>query len=72
MENCYFITKNGGKVDLQRVATTLLNTLKISTIGIIGKAHISQNYAFAGPNTSFFYESEERPGRLNDDFTPKV
>ena len=29
------------------------------------------SFNFAGPNSSMFYESEERPGRLNDDFTFK-
>ena len=67
----YVIVNNGGRFDLQRVANTLLNKLKLSTTGIVGEAHLYPNYAFAGPNTSLFYESEERPGRLNDDFTPK-
>ena len=66
----YIIVNNGGRFDLQRVATTLLNKLKLSTTGIVGEAHIP-SYNFAGPNSSMFYESEERPCRLNDDFTPK-
>ena len=66
----YIIVNNGGRFDLQRVATTLLNKLKLSTTGIVGEAHIP-SYNFAGPNSSMFYESEESPGRLNDDFTPK-
>ena len=64
MEQSEFVLVNNGKrFYLLRVATTLLNKLKISTSGIVGEAHIPQNYAFAGPNTSLFYKSEERPGR---------
>ena len=66
----YAIVNNGGRFDLQRVATTLLNKLKLSITGIVGEAHIP-SYNFAGPNSSIFYESEERPGRLNVDFTSK-
>ena len=66
----YVIVNNGGRFDLQRLATTLLNKLGLSTTGIVGEAHIP-SYNFAGLNSSMFYESEERPGRINDDFTPK-
>ena len=66
----YIIVNNGGRFDLQRVATTLLNKLKLSTTGIVGEAHI-QSYQFCGPNSLLFYESEQRPGRLNDDLIPK-
>ena len=66
----YIIVNNGGRFDLQRVATTLLNKLKLSTTGIVGTVRIP-SYNFTGPNSSMFYESEERPGRLNNDFTPK-
>ena len=69
-QNEYVIVNNGRRFDLQRVATTLLNKFKLSTTGIVGEAHIP-SYNFAGPNSSMFYESEERPGRLNDNFTPK-
>ena len=66
----YIIVNNGGRFDLQRVATTLLNKLKLSTTGIVGEAHIP-SYNFAWPNSSMFYESDEKPGKLNDDLTPK-
>ena len=66
----YVIVNNGGRFDLQRVATTLLNKLKLSITGIVGEAHIP-SYNFAGHNSFMFYESEERPRRINDDFTPK-
>ena len=29
------------------------------------------SYQFNGPASNLFYESEKRPGRLNNDFTPK-
>ena len=66
----YTIVNNCGRFDLQRVATTLLNKIELSTTGIPGELHIP-SYNFAGKNLSMFYESEKRPGRLNDDFTPK-
>ena len=66
----YIIVNNNGRFDLQRVATSLLNKLKLSTTGIVGEAHIP-SYNFAGPNSLMFKKSEERPGKLNDDFTPK-
>ena len=56
-KNEYVIVNNGGRFDLQRVATTLLNKLKLSTTGIVGEAHIL-SYNFAGPNSSMFYESD--------------
>ena len=66
----YIIVNNGGRFDLQRVANSLFNKIGLSTTGIKGEMHIP-SYMFNGPNTSLFYESEERPGRLNDDFTSK-
>ena len=67
----YVIVNNGGRFDLQRVATTLLNKIGLSTTGIPGELHDAPNNNFTGPNSNLFYESEERFGRLNDDFTPK-
>ena len=62
MEQSEYILVNNGKIfDLQRVATTLLNKLKLSATDIIGEAHIP-SYNFAGPNSSMFNKSEDRPG----------
>ena len=66
----YVIVNNVGRFDLQRVAITLLNKIRLSTTGIPGKLHVP-TYRFNGPCSNLFYESIERPGRLNDDFTPK-
>ena len=66
----YTIVNNGGRFDLQRVATLLLNKIGLSTTGIPGKLHFP-SYQFNGPGSNLFYESEESPGRLNADFTPK-
>ena len=66
----YIIVNNCVRFDLHRVATTLLNKLKLYTTRYVGEAHI-QSYNFARPNFSMFYESKERPGRLHDDFTSK-
>ena len=70
INNSIIIVNNGEKFDLQRVATTLLKQLKLSTTGIIGEAHIP-SYNLAGSNSSLFYKPEERLGRLTDDFTFK-
>ena len=48
----YVIVNNCGRFDLQRVATIILNKLKLSTTGIVGEAHIPGIYRpwAPGPN----------------------
>ena len=62
------ITANG--FDLQASISSIINKLGLSTTGIPGKLHIP-SHKFTGPGTNLFYESEDRPGRLNDDSSPK-
>ena len=54
----YEIVNNDGRFDLQRVTTTLLNKLKLSTTGSGNEAHIP-SYHFEGPNSSMLYKSEK-------------
>ena len=71
MEQSYIIVNNGGRFDLRRVATSLLNKIWLSTTGIPGELHVPSNYIFTGPNSNLFYESKERPDRLHNYFTSK-
>ena len=46
----YIIVNNGRRFYLQRVATTLLNKIELSTTGIKGEMHVL-SYMFNGTNT---------------------
>ena len=56
---------NGGSLDIHK----LLSKLLFSTIHI--KNYICLDLIFLDHLTNLFYESPQRPGRLNDDLTSK-
>ena len=64
------LVKTSNGFDLQAGISSILNKLGLSTTGIPGELHIP-SHKFTGPGTNLYYESEERPCRSNDDFSPK-
>ena len=66
----YIIVNIIERFDLQRVATSLLNKIGLSNTGIPSELNVT-SFQFNDPGSNLLYEFKERPGRLNDDFTPK-
>ena len=64
------LVKTANGFDFQAGISSIINKLGLSTTGIPGELHIP-SHKVTDPGTNLFYESEERPGRLNDDSFPK-
>ena len=61
------LVKTSNKFDHQTGISSIINKIKLSTTGIPGEIH-SPLHKFTDPCKNLFYTSEQRPGRLNDDF----
>ena len=68
--NPMVLVKTANGFDRQAGISSIINKLGLSTTEIPVELHIP-SYKFTVPGTNLFYESEERPGRLNDDSSPK-
>ena len=60
------LIKSANGFYLQAGISSISNKLGLSTTGIPGELHIP-SHKFTGPGTNLCYESEVKPGRLNDD-----
>ena len=71
---------DGESLDLQKMLNNISNKLNLSTTGINGEMHVkyinpfgkSETENFMGPGTNLFYQSNDKPGRLNDDRSIKT
>ena len=64
------LVKTANGFDIQANISSIINQFRLLTTGIQNELHIP-SHKFTVPGTNLFYKSEERPGKLNNDSSPK-